>query len=70
MGIAPTIREEKDGSVSLVNVVEENVVNCEQMLGLLQKGGCNRSTASTLMNDCSSRSHGIFSIHIEQHPTN
>lgn len=38
------------------------------MLGLLHKGGCNRSTASTLMNDSSSRSHGIFAIHIEQHP--
>ncbi len=64
MGNVPTIREEKDGTVSLVNVVEENVIDCEQMLGLLHKGGCNRSTASTLMNDSSSRSHGIFAIHI------
>lgn len=35
---------------------------------LLHKGSANRSTSSTLMNDCSSRSHGIFSVHIEQHP--
>jgi hypothetical protein len=38
------------------------------MLELLHKGGCNRTTSSTLMNDSSSRSHGIFAIHIEQHP--
>lgn len=38
------------------------------MMGLLHRGGANRSTSSTLMNDCSSRSHGIFTIYIEQHP--
>lgn len=44
------------------------MTDCEQMMGLLHRGGANRSTSSTLMNDCSSRSHGIFTIYIEQHP--
>jgi hypothetical protein len=37
------------------------------MVGLLERGGCNRTTAATLMNDASSRSHAIFTIFIEQH---
>ena len=35
---------------------------------MLQLGGINRTTASTLMNDSSSRSHGIFTLTLEQHP--
>lgn len=38
------------------------------MLALLDKGSLNRTTAATLMNDSSSRSHAIFTIFIEQHP--
>lgn len=37
------------------------------MIALLERGGCNRTTAATLMNDASSRSHAIFTIFIEQH---
>jgi hypothetical protein len=37
------------------------------MIELLERGGCNRTTAATLMNDASSRSHAIFTIFIEQH---
>lgn len=37
------------------------------MVKLLEKGGFNRTTASTLMNQASSRSHAIFTIFIEQH---
>jgi kinesin family protein 4/21/27 len=61
------IREEKDGSVSILNVTEEEARSAEQMLTLLERGGCHRTTASTLMNDASSRSHAIFTIFIEQH---
>lgn len=32
----------------------------------LDKGGFSRTTASTLMNQSSSRSHAIFTIYIEQ----
>lgn len=37
------------------------------MMDLLERGGYHRTTASTLMNDASSRSHAIFTIFIEQH---
>ena len=36
-------------------------------MDLLERGGYHRTTASTLMNDASSRSHAIFTIFIEQH---
>lgn len=48
--------------------MEETVSEPEQMLGLLKRGGHNRSTSCTLMNNASSRSHGIFTICVEQHP--
>ena len=39
----------------------------EEMLGCLERGSLRRSTASTLMNQTSSRSHAIVTIEIEQH---
>ena len=38
------------------------------MLNLIHRGAIHRSTSTTLMNDSSSRSHGIFTIFLEQHP--
>ena len=46
---------------------EERVESYEQMASCLDKGTFHRSTASTLMNVTSSRSHAIFTINIEQH---
>ena len=46
---------------------EEKVNSYEEMSACLDKGSNVRSTASTLMNNCSSRSHAIFTISIEQH---
>lgn len=37
------------------------------MQACLERGALHRSTASTLMNEVSSRSHAIFTIYIEQH---
>jgi hypothetical protein len=37
------------------------------MLALLVKGSYHRTTASTMMNEASSRSHAIFIINIEKH---
>ena len=37
------------------------------MVACLERGSLHRATASTLMNETSSRSHAIFSISIEQH---
>lgn len=35
------------------------------MLACLDRGGTNRSTASTNMNERSSRSHAIFTVHFQ-----
>ncbi len=40
------------------------------MLALLDQGSINRTTAATMMNESSSRSHAIFTIFLEQHRFN
>jgi kinesin family protein 4/21/27 len=62
-----TIREEKNGNISVFGLREEKVNSYEELAACLDKGSNFRSTASTLMNNCSSRSHAIFTISIEQH---
>lgn len=62
-----TIREEKNGNISVFGLREEKVSCYEELAACLDKGSNFRSTASTLMNNCSSRSHAIFTISIEQH---
>jgi kinesin family protein 4/21/27 len=61
------IREEKDGSISVYGINEEKVGSHEEIMATLERGSLHRSTASTLMNETSSRSHAIFTISIEQH---
>ena len=65
-----SIREEKDGSVGIYGAIEETVSDSSQMLTLLDQGSINRTTAATMMNESSSRSHAIFTIFIEQHRYN
>lgn len=60
-----TIREEKNGNISVFGLREEKVNSYEELAACLDKGSNFRSTASTLMNNCSSRSHAIFTITIE-----
>lgn len=60
------IREEKNGMISLFGLREEKVQTYEELAACLDRGSNFRSTASTLMNNCSSRSHAIFTISIEQ----
>ena len=62
-----TIREEKNGNISVFGLKEEKVNCYEELAACLDRGSNFRSTASTLMNNCSSRSHAIFTITIEQH---
>lgn len=61
------IREEKDGSISIYGINEEKVLTYDEMMSCLERGSLHRSTASTLMNEVSSRSHAIFTITLEQH---
>jgi hypothetical protein len=59
------IREEKNGNISVYGLREEKVQCYEELAACLDRGSNFRSTASTLMNTCSSRSHAIFTITIE-----
>jgi hypothetical protein len=40
------------------------------MLALLDRGSIHRTTATTMMNEASSRSHAIFTVFIEQQMIN
>jgi kinesin family protein 4/21/27 len=59
------IREEKNGSIAVYGLREEKVENAEELATCLDRGSNFRTTASTLMNNNSSRSHAIFTISIE-----
>lgn len=61
------IKEDKNGTISIVGLREEKVDSGAEMSEFLVKGGDSRTTAYTKMNDNSSRSHAIFTITIEQH---
>lgn len=52
--------------MTLSGVSDETVADADQMFRLLEAGSKNRTTASTLMNDASSRSHAIFTMTIKQ----
>jgi hypothetical protein len=60
------IREEKNGQIAVYGLKEEQVFKAVEMAELLERGSNFRTTASTLMNSTSSRSHAIFTITIEQ----
>jgi hypothetical protein len=63
-----SVREEKNGTISVQGLNEVTVKTRHEMANYLDIGSNARRTASTLMNLTSSRSHGIFTITIEQHP--
>ena len=60
------IRESPDGSINVSGLTEVVVSSCADTLALLQTGATSRTTGSTLMNSVSSRSHGIFTLSLEQ----
>ncbi|KAJ2772781.1 hypothetical protein IWQ57_001613, partial [Coemansia nantahalensis] len=62
----PTIREDSHGNMVLVGVERKPVRNSNDILALLHQGALSRTTASTDMNRTSSRSHAIFTIHLQQ----
>lgn len=55
-----TIRESAAGDVFVSGAREETVCSASQMMRALEDGSRHRTTASTLMNSASSRSHGIY----------
>ncbi|EGR29876.1 kinesin motor domain protein, partial [Ichthyophthirius multifiliis] len=60
------IREDKKKGVFVDGLSEWAVRNPTEIFSLIQKGAQSRRTASTKMNDISSRSHAVFIITIEQ----
>ena len=61
---AVSLRDAPDG-VTLVGAREKEVRTIEEMAATLRDGSSARATAATGMNDRSSRSHAIFTIHVE-----
>ncbi|GAA5807233.1 hypothetical protein MFLAVUS_000589 [Mucor flavus] len=64
-----TIREDNQGNICWSGVREEVVTSPDELMGYLQKGSIARTTASTDMNNTSSRSHAIFSVILKQQVT-
>jgi hypothetical protein len=60
------LREKEDGEVFVVGLRKNPVVNAAEAMGVLNTGTMNRTTAATLMNHTSSRSHAVFTIHLQQ----
>lgn len=61
------LRESENGEVQVTGASEEAVTCVGDCLRLLERGTLSRTTASTLMNAHSSRSHAIFTITMTQH---
>ncbi|KAI5060275.1 hypothetical protein GOP47_0024695 [Adiantum capillus-veneris] len=60
------IRETTSGEIMLAGVREIDVQNLQEMALCLEQGALCRATGSTNMNPCSSRSHAIFTVTLEQ----
>ncbi|KAG0241566.1 Kinesin-like protein kif21b [Actinomortierella wolfii] len=61
-----TVREDGLGGISWHGVKEHEVKSPQELMDWLQRGSYGRTTASTDMNQASSRSHAIFSVVLRQ----
>ena len=60
------VRDDGEGGIIVMGVQEVEVEGPQNVQELLEIGNVQRTTAATLMNDTSSRSHSIFTIVLEQ----
>lgn len=60
------IRQHKDRGTYVHGLIEKYVYSPKEILETIRKGIENRSTASTLLNDVSSRSHAVLTLYITQ----
>ncbi|KAK6749392.1 hypothetical protein RB195_001788 [Necator americanus] len=60
------IHEDAQGEIYLHGVASKAVQDLHSTLEILKNGALNRTVAATNMNEQSSRSHAIFSLHIKQ----
>ncbi|MPC11635.1 Chromosome-associated kinesin KIF4A [Portunus trituberculatus] len=63
------IREDPRGGIKIVGVTEIPVTSMQETMRCLEQGALHRATGATAMNAHSSRSHAIFSMHVEQRNT-
>eukprot|EP01066_Platyproteum_vivax_P014753 Platyproteum_vivax@DN6596_c0_g2_i1.p1 len=59
--------EDEEGNLHLKELTLHQVTNLEESLDLLFLGSVNRMASSTPLNEASSRSHAVFTIHIHSH---
>jgi kinesin family protein 4/21/27 len=60
------LREDSKGGIVVVGLKNRSISNTTEALQVLHEGTMNRTTAATLMNHTSSRSHAVFTIHLSQ----
>lgn len=60
-----SVAQDKDGTITIPGLTEDNASTPQLMLQALDRGGLNRTTGSTNMNERSSRSHAIFTVHFQ-----
>lgn len=64
------LREDSSGGVVCIGLKAKAVVSVEQAVQVLHEGTLNRTTAATLMNLTSSRSHAVFTVTLTRHSNN
>ncbi|VDD91493.1 unnamed protein product [Enterobius vermicularis] len=65
-GPEPRVHEDANGEIFVQGVASRTVNSPHETLEVLKNGALNRTTASTNMNEQSSRSHAIFTVLIKQ----
>lgn len=63
------LREDSQGGVVCAGLTSRTIANTQQALAVLHEGTLHRTTAATLMNLTSSRSHAVFTITLCQTTT-
>lgn len=61
-----TIREKPNGTLYIENISKIRLTSLDDIYEILNKGDINRSTAKTVMNSTSSRSHAIMMVTVTQ----
>lgn len=60
------LREDAKGGVVVAGLTNRTISSAQEALDVLDQGTLNRTTAATLMNLTSSRSHAVFTIYLTQ----
>jgi kinesin family protein C2/C3 len=58
------IRQNQDGRIEVPNLTKEDVTSIEDVMKMLKRGNANRATATTDLNEHSSRSHMVLLVEV------